>query len=123
MSHSSMAGQASLNRAVISLHRCRSGGATCVFHHSCLGLRRFSSSGVRSWCRERSPMIGIHAFKQAAKKPSPPVPVRSIRTAGEGHNLAELHYNRGLTYKAEDDYDHAIADYTEAIRLDPNYQR
>jgi tetratricopeptide (TPR) repeat protein len=29
--------------------------------------------------------------------------------------------NRGNAYYAEKDYDHAIADYTEAIRLDPKY--
>ena len=29
--------------------------------------------------------------------------------------------NRGNAYFAKKDYDHAIADYTEAIRLDPKY--
>jgi tetratricopeptide (TPR) repeat protein len=37
------------------------------------------------------------------------------------HGLAAEYYNRGITYGTERDYDHAIADYTEAIRLDPQY--
>ena len=35
--------------------------------------------------------------------------------------LAALFNYRGVAYKAKGDLDHAIADYTEAIRLDPNY--
>jgi tetratricopeptide (TPR) repeat protein len=40
-----------------------------------------------------------------------------------GHDLAIEHYNRGITWKAKGDLDRAIADYTEAIRLDPKYER
>ena len=36
-----------------------------------------------------------------------------------GHDLAIEHYNRGIAWKATGDFDHAITDYTEAIRLDP----
>jgi len=36
---------------------------------------------------------------------------------------AEEFFNRGKTYYDEDDYDKAIADYTQAIRLDPDYSR
>ena len=32
---------------------------------------------------------------------------------------ADAYNNRGLAYRAKGDYDHAIADYNEAIRLDP----
>jgi tetratricopeptide (TPR) repeat protein len=35
--------------------------------------------------------------------------------------LAALFNYRGVAYKAKGDLDHAIADYTEAIRRDPNY--
>ncbi len=36
-------------------------------------------------------------------------------------NLAKAYNNRGNAYDAKGDYDRAIADYTEAIRLDPKY--
>ena len=39
-----------------------------------------------------------------------------------GHDLAVEHYNRGIARKAKGDLDRAIADYTEAIRLDPEYE-
>jgi tetratricopeptide (TPR) repeat protein len=39
----------------------------------------------------------------------------------EGHDLAVSHYNRGLEYHRKGDLDRAIADYNEAIRLDPEY--
>jgi tetratricopeptide (TPR) repeat protein len=39
-----------------------------------------------------------------------------------GHDLAVEHYNRGISWKAKGDLDRAIADYTEAIRLDPKYE-
>lgn len=37
------------------------------------------------------------------------------------HGLAAEYYNRGIKYGSKGDYDGAIADYTEAIRLDPQY--
>jgi tetratricopeptide (TPR) repeat protein len=36
-----------------------------------------------------------------------------------GPNLARRYYNRGVSYSAKEDNDRAIADYSEAIRLDP----
>lgn len=36
-----------------------------------------------------------------------------------GANLARRYYNRGVLYSANEDNDRAIADYSEAIRLDP----
>jgi tetratricopeptide (TPR) repeat protein len=36
-----------------------------------------------------------------------------------GAHLARRYYNRGVSYSAKDDNDRAIADYSEAIRLDP----
>src|SRR5713101_221157 len=38
-----------------------------------------------------------------------------------GRNLAAAFTIRGRAYRANGDYDHAIADYTEAIRIEPNY--
>src|SRR4051812_24156388 len=32
-----------------------------------------------------------------------------------------IHFNRGLAYKAIGDTDHALADYNEAINLNPKY--
>jgi tetratricopeptide (TPR) repeat protein len=40
-----------------------------------------------------------------------------------GHDLAVFHYNRGVAHKAKNDIDQALNDYSEAIRLDPNYAR
>src|SRR5580700_6796925 len=36
-------------------------------------------------------------------------------------NIPVVFNNRGIAYRAKGDLDRAIADYTEAIRLDPNY--
>jgi tetratricopeptide (TPR) repeat protein len=38
-----------------------------------------------------------------------------------GKNLAAAFTIRGRAYRAKGDYDHAIADYTEAIRIESNY--
>jgi tetratricopeptide (TPR) repeat protein len=38
-----------------------------------------------------------------------------------GHDLAIEHYNRGIAWGAKGDYDRAIADYDQAIRLDPKH--
>jgi tetratricopeptide (TPR) repeat protein len=35
------------------------------------------------------------------------------------HNRSVAYYDRGNAYKSRKDYDHALADYTEAINLDP----
>jgi len=35
--------------------------------------------------------------------------------------MAEAHYERGLLAYGQDDYDHALADFDEAIRLKPDY--
>lgn len=35
-------------------------------------------------------------------------------------NSAEAYCKRGNTYKNEANFDQAIADYTEALKLDPN---
>jgi tetratricopeptide (TPR) repeat protein len=37
------------------------------------------------------------------------------------HALAGIHYNSGIDYRQEGDNDRAIAEYDEAIRLDPDY--
>jgi lipoprotein NlpI len=36
-------------------------------------------------------------------------------------NLAIFHYDRGIAHKNKKDFDQALSDYSEAIRLDPNY--
>src|SRR5882672_9868077 len=40
-----------------------------------------------------------------------------------GRDLAVLYFNRGVEYDAKGDLDRGIADYTEAIRLDPKYPK
>jgi tetratricopeptide (TPR) repeat protein len=39
----------------------------------------------------------------------------------QGHDLAISYYNRGIFYYDKDDNDRAIADYTKALELSPNY--
>jgi len=41
----------------------------------------------------------------------------------QGRKLAGLYDNRGVEYRKIGQYDRAIADYSEAIRLDPNYAK
>ncbi len=40
-----------------------------------------------------------------------------------GKNLAVAFYNRGNAYNSKKDYDRAIADYDQAIRIDPQARR
>jgi tetratricopeptide (TPR) repeat protein len=47
---------------------------------------------------------------------------RILQGRGEtAQNRAVAHYNRGNAWRATGDNDRAIADYSEAIRLDPKY--
>src|SRR5229473_2079324 len=39
----------------------------------------------------------------------------------KGHNLAIVFNNRGNAHYGKGEYDRAVADYSEAIRLDPKY--
>ena len=41
----------------------------------------------------------------------------------KGHNLAVAYYNRGIEWGAKGNTDRAIADFDEAIRLDPKYAK
>jgi tetratricopeptide (TPR) repeat protein len=49
------------------------------------------------------------------------------RAIGSGyyrtHDLSVLHYNRGVSYRQQSNDDAALADYSEAIRLDPGYEK
>ena len=45
--------------------------------------------------------------------------IASGHYSGEG--LSAVFDNRGLAYENKGDYNHAIADYSEAIRLNPNF--
>ncbi len=38
-----------------------------------------------------------------------------------GRNLAAAYTIRGRAYRTKGDYDHAVVDYTEAIKIEPNY--
>ena len=40
--------------------------------------------------------------------------------SAKGRTLATTYYNRGSAYNGKGEYDRAIADLNEAIRLDPN---
>ncbi|MFZ1990264.1 MAG: tetratricopeptide repeat protein, partial [Alphaproteobacteria bacterium] len=41
----------------------------------------------------------------------------------DNEDLAVEFYNRGIAYRDKGDYDRAIADYTQAIRLKPDYAK
>jgi len=44
-----------------------------------------------------------------------------LRNILDDNNLAKSYNNRGLTYSKLGNYEDAIADYTRAIRIDPDY--
>jgi tetratricopeptide (TPR) repeat protein len=46
---------------------------------------------------------------------------RAIDAAPKGKNIATVYYNRGVEWDAKKDYDRAIADYSEAIKLNSKY--
>ena len=45
----------------------------------------------------------------------------AIQPAPSFLEAASAHYNRGLTYAKVGDYNHAVADYTEALRILPQF--
>jgi lipoprotein NlpI len=42
---------------------------------------------------------------------------------GGGRSHVNIYVNRGVAYALKGDFDHALSDYYEAIRIDPNYAR
>ena len=42
---------------------------------------------------------------------------------GSGRSHVNIYVNRGVAYALKGDFDHALSDYYEAIRIDPNYAR
>jgi tetratricopeptide (TPR) repeat protein len=80
-----------------------------------------------------SPLVQVHAQTTAqiercvneANVYSPDLQIEGCTAAIQsrrlrGKDLARSLYNRGTAYYKKRDYDRAVADYTEAIRLDPN---
>src|SRR5215831_11397590 len=61
-------------------------------------------------CKQASGDVAIAACTRA---------IASGRYAG--HDPAKLHYDRAVEYANKGDFDRAIADFSEAIRLAPNY--
>ena len=49
------------------------------------------------------------------------VPLPTHRGATARSQQCDAYYNRGVAYSDKGDTDRAIADFTEAIRLDPKY--
>jgi tetratricopeptide (TPR) repeat protein/membrane associated rhomboid family serine protease len=54
--------------------------------------------------------------------PSKPIPTRTA-TPRVGSNDAQFYDDRGFRYYQQKNYEKAMSDYNEAIRLDPNYAR
>jgi tetratricopeptide (TPR) repeat protein len=72
------------------------------------GLSRSAAADDWQDCRQSDPDRRIAVCTQIINK------------GGESDkNLARAYFNRGIAHKAKGDLDRAIADYTEAIRLDP----
>ena len=62
-----------------------------------------------AWCKDTNPHFSISACTAL---------IQSGRETATG--LAVAFYNRGNAYNKNGRYDRAIADYDQAIRLDPN---
>jgi tetratricopeptide (TPR) repeat protein len=64
------------------------------------------------------------ACNNGATDPDVGIPACTRQVASgrfKGHDLAITFYNRGNFWNRKSDYDHAIADYDQALQLDPNY--
>ena len=68
--------------------------------------------------RIHQPRASLIAARATTTEPSPTM-TEAIRL---DPNNASAYNNRGFAYGSKGDYDRAIADYTEAIRLDPKYR-
>src|SRR6187431_386504 len=47
---------------------------------------------------------------------------RAIDAGGRSKSMAAVYFNRALEWNAKKDFDRAIADYTEAIKINPEYR-
>ena len=75
------------------------------------------SGSIRIRRRLQQPRQRVLATRATSTAPSP----TTTRRSGSIRNTADAYNNRGIAYEAKGDYDRAIADYNEAIRLDPKY--
>jgi len=93
------------------------GATTAAFVAAAAGLFIAAPAGVQtqqevSWCNDATPDLDLQ-IKGCT----------SLIESGQwsGKYLAFAYNNRGNAYKVKGDFDRAIADYLEAIRLDPKY--
>ena len=93
---------------------------------------RLVALGVPSETLPRSmPAVGATAFQQdqrlcnsSSTRPDEGIAActRQIESGRwQGHNLAISYYNRGIFHYDQDELDKAIADYSKALELSPNY--
>ena len=66
------------------------------------------------------PTTIVEAFISAKATSTKPLAI-TTRRSGSTQNLLLLITIGGLAYHDQRDFEKAISDYTEAIRLDPNY--
>jgi tetratricopeptide (TPR) repeat protein len=62
--------------------------------------------------------LKTHVLEEAAKDLTVPI-LRGLDASGRDY--AFLHYERGMAYAFAGDYDKAIHDYTQSLRLDPTH--
>jgi lipoprotein NlpI len=90
-------------------HGWRTPGAALILTMAMLSTERAAADDTQT-CAKESGDVAIAACS------------RAIATGRlSGHDLAVIYDNRAVEYQNKGDLDRAIADYNEAIRLDPEY--
>ena len=89
-----------------------------------IGAAVLSFAGAAAWAQSRETQQAECANKDRSNAPDLRIGAcTALIQSGtlDAKTLAVAFYNRGVAYADKKDYDRAIADYDQAIRLDPNY--
>jgi tetratricopeptide (TPR) repeat protein len=75
-----------------------------------LGFQRTAAADDRETCKTAAGDAAIEACTKA---------INSKKYLKQKRTLSLLYTNRGVEYERKQDYEHAIADYDQAIKVDP----
>jgi tetratricopeptide (TPR) repeat protein len=84
------------------------------------GMEAQASQAAANEARQRAEAMGITDVDQAIKEYTEALK-RSPNDASAKSNLASAYYIRGVTFTSKGDNARAIADYSNAIKYEPNY--